>query len=311
MTNFNPKKYIIGAILIVPLLHLIFVGLVFLPVFGNFLAQKHRILNIRKFDHLTSIEKVETQMGFVKYYLKKRLSGVKKPIILVMGSSFNYGYCLDETVIYSNLLQKHYPNHLVVNASVVGFSLEGTIGIFKLISELDINISTLIFDTNLLSYTSGVPLPNGYIEAVPRSVPLFFLKNPPLWDSAELMLNECNRTEPREFIRQKLQEKTYTFQDGLVYASQFKQAFQMASTLSKNVIFLIAPFAEEELIHFKIDTTSIKEEAKGYISICENYENITCLNPLFDFEKRYFVDVAHLSITGHRHARNWIKRYIK
>ena len=295
----------------VPVLHFIFVGLVFLPLFDHVLASKHRMLDIRKFDHLTSLEKVQTQMGFAKHYLVKRLKNSKKPIILVTGNSFNYGYCLDETLIYSHQLQKSFPNHLVVNTSVIGFSLEGTIGILKLIDELDIDVSTLIFEANLESYTSGKVSNNSYVEVTPISVPMFFLKNPPIWDSANLILKDCSDQKTNEFVRKKLEASNFSFQAGEAFDGQFRSAFEAASRISDNVIFFIDPYVEEEFKHFKINTSGLKKAADDYTTICKTYGDVKCFNLLFNFDKKHFADYAHLNIFGHKAMHDWLGGYVK
>jgi hypothetical protein len=311
MKSLNPKKYIIGTLLMVPTLHLVFVSLIFLPLFDYVLANKHRMLDIRKFDHLTSIEKVETQMGFAKHYLLNRLKNSKKPIILVTGNSFNYGYCLNEKLIYSYYLQKSYPNHHVVNMSVIGFSLEGTIGILKLIEELNIDVSTLIFDANLASYVSGARSENAYASSKPRSIPTFFLKNPPIWDSANLIFKDCHDQETSGFVRKRLEASKFRFQAGKGFDSQFRSAFEISSRISANVIFFIDPYVEEEFKHFNINTSGLQKAAKRYTAICKTYGNIKCFNLLFNFDKNYFIDYAHLNILGHNYIHDWLNDYIK
>ena len=306
----SPFKFFLGFLLTVPLIHVIFIFFVFLPLFDSYLGDKHRIINIRKFDNLQSVEKVEIHLGIIKRYFKERTTGNEKPLIVVLGSSFSYGYCFHEDVIFSSHLQATFPDHLVINAAVIGINLDGTLGTLKVIKELDLDVHLLIFDTNMASYNTGIPISGGYADQRPSSVIKFFLKHPPLWDLANLFLNDCSDKSPQGFVNKNLFSTSYEFTQKLAYEDLFRSTFELATNLAENVIFFINPQVESEFVRSGINTKNLVRASSGYIEICKDYVQLICLNPMFAFDIDNFMDISHLSLKGHKSFHDYLLNYI-
>ena len=78
----------------------------------------------------------------------------KKPVLLVLGSSFSYGHGIMTKDIYSNLLAKHFPQYSVMNASVIG-NASGALTDINYLRAKNINVDTLIIELNLFNLTSN------------------------------------------------------------------------------------------------------------------------------------------------------------
>ena len=225
-------KIFLGFLLTVPLIRGFYFFCFFTPLFDSYLGDKHRIINIRKFDNLQSVEKVETHLGIIKRYLKERTTGNEKPLIVVLGSPFSYGYCFHEDVIFSSHLQGTFPDHLVINAAVIGINLDGTLGTLKVIKELDLDVHLLIFDTNMASYNTGVPISGGYADQRPSSVIKFFLSILH-YGILQIFLNDCNDKSSQGFVNKNLFSTSYEFTQKLAYEDLFDQHLSWQQALQK------------------------------------------------------------------------------
>ena len=215
------------------------------------------------------------------------------PLIVVLGSSFSYGYCFHEDVIFSSYLQATF--QITWLSMLRLWNQSGwNFRTLKVIKELDLDVHLLIFDTNMASYNTGVPISGGYADQRPSSVIKFFLKHPPLWDLANLFLNDCSDKSPQGFVNKNLFSTSYEFTQKLAYEDLFRSTFELATNLAENVIFFINPQVESEFVRSGINTKNLVKASSGYIEICKDYAQLICLNPMFAFDIDNFMDISHL-----------------
>ena len=71
----------------------------------------HFMINVRKFNQ-------NEWQSLSGAYLSEKIKHAKKPVLLVLGTSFSYGLDLKGSESYSNYLNQYLPNYDILNASV-------------------------------------------------------------------------------------------------------------------------------------------------------------------------------------------------
>ncbi|HAT9649309.1 TPA: hypothetical protein JBD48_16585, partial [Legionella pneumophila subsp. pneumophila] len=133
----------------------IIVGLIFTHFFWSYFLggltsyfYSGNLINVRNF---TDTERYP----LINAYLNQKLKSPKKPVILVFGSSFSYGYRLLANEAYTHYMTKYFPNYTILNASQIGSSGEDILTNINYLKATNIHLDTLIIEINLFNFTSS------------------------------------------------------------------------------------------------------------------------------------------------------------
>ncbi|HGH4072456.1 TPA: hypothetical protein ACJITA_003031, partial [Legionella pneumophila] len=105
------------------------------------------LINVRNYE-------VKEQTFLTQAYLKQKLKSPMKPIMLILGSSFSYGYDLLAKETYTHFMTKYFPNYTVLNASRIGESGQDILTHVNYLKSQNIHLDTLVVEINLFNFTS-------------------------------------------------------------------------------------------------------------------------------------------------------------
>lgn len=328
-------KYILIIFLSAILTHIAF------SYFMGFLTAhfyNESIINVRNFNDSEYQSLQET-------YLKTTIRSSKKPVILVLGTSFSYGYDLLSKNISSHLLADFFPNYFVMNASLIGDHGEGIFQKINYLKSKKITVDTLIIELSLFNFTAGVPrIP----QSSPSSVTNFSFaeKDKPNNQFKRMLVKLSSLTDSlsgsyfsfyflhphgfnaitnldmnRLYKLGKKREHSYSFaalpDTYLKNYSKFKEDLpeydkfitaMLSSSLevAQNVYFFVAPIYGDGINKSQFNLEETSHQLLELYHICQRQETVHCLNPGIQFQEQYFMNLSHYNEEGHRVLSKWL-----
>lgn len=308
-------KYIITIIL----------GLIFTHLFWSYALgiltsslYKNNLVNVRNF-----IDR--ERYPLIQAYLNKKLKSPQKPVILVLGSSFSYGYRLLARETYTHFMAKYFPNHTVLNASQLGSSGEDILTNINYLKTNKIHLDTLIVEINLFNFTSSVSLiaadtsPKYWFDNINNSYSQFYLLHP---HGINLLTNlELDRIyDPGKKIEHSysfislpdsFSEEYSHFKKKLpMYRNFLNSLFSSSSTIADHVYFFVSPIYKNGIKQTQFKISDIQNELDDIHQICEKFSKIHCLTPSFNYSKNNFMNLSHFNEQGHRVLAKWLSGQI-
>lgn len=272
----------------------------------------HRLINVRKFDN-NNMKSFNCHLAIYSF-LQSALQSTDKPVVLVLGSSFSWGYPWNPENIFSYQLQQLMPDYKVMNASVVGASQELPLCILMLMKKLNIKVSKIIIELNLSNfYNSGsapVEAPfekNKFLAKINSNLPHYlglYLANPFGSRAIDVLLDEYDyKQSERFFVKTELPSnyfrKTEVFQKGFESSKgKLNNLFSLAQETADQVYFFISPVLQDGMPD-TISGSEVLEQMSIIQRECTKYESIQCINMGITTKKSNYSDVTHLNIQGH------------
>ncbi|HDV6632372.1 TPA: hypothetical protein RJX14_001161 [Legionella pneumophila] len=313
MIKKNYYKYTLGLIF----------GLIFTHVFwsyflGSLTSQLYdsSIINIRNFID-------EEQVSLTQAYLNEKIKYVKKPVMLVFGSSFSYGYDLLLKESYPYIMGKYFPKYSIINSSIIGESRKNILIYVNYLKTHKISVDTLVIEINLFNFTSSTfNTPNtnkDYFEHLNNSYSQFYLFHP---HGINLLTNlELNRLYAPDkkmehqysfaSLPDSYSEKYSDFKRKLpMYETFLNSLFASASAIADHVYFFVSPIYKNGVKQTQFKVSDIQNELDDIYQICKKFSKIHCLTPSFNYSKNNFMNLSHFNEQGHRVLAKWLSEQI-
>ncbi|KTD47629.1 hypothetical protein [Legionella quateirensis] len=279
---------------------------------------KNTLINVRNYDG-SEVKPLS------RSYLTNFLKYSKKPVMLIMGSSFSYGTSLSALDTYSNYMIKKFPNYFVMNASVIGESGQSYLDNISYLKVKKISIDTLIIEINLFNFISTNSYFTNDEEFAPKDLAynsyfdFYFLHPHGIHSIMNLDLN-------RLYVLNKKGDFTYhqialpdaysesydKFQSKLPNYTKFLNSlFTSSSLIANNVYFFVSPIYKNGIKQTQFKISDIQNELNDIYKICNNFPKVHCLNTGLNYPESDFMNVSHFNELGHRKLAKWLAGQIK
>lgn len=310
-------KYIIALLIGLAITHITWSF--FLGAITSFFY-KDDLINVRNFVG-------EEQSPLTHAYLNEKLKGSSKPVILILGSSFSYGYDLLAKEAYPHFMTKYFPEYKIINASRIGESGQDILTHVDYLKAQKISLNTLIIEINLFNFTaSSFTIPQNdlqqgknWVDYLNNSYTNFYMLHPHGVNSiANLELTRLYAPDKKnEHIYSFAQlpdsysEKYAAFQKKLPnYTLFLNKLFSTSSEVADNVYFFISPIYKNGVKQTQFKISDIQNEINDINKICAKFPKLHCLNPSFDYPENYFMNLSHFNEQGHRILAKWLAEQI-
>lgn len=282
---------------------------------------KDDLINVRNF--ATSEQNTLTHA-----YLNEKLKMTSKPAILILGSSFSYGYDLLATEAYSSLITKYFPEYKIINASRIGESGQDILKHVHYLKNQKISLDTLIIEINLFNFTaSNLKTPSNtalqrknWSDYFNKSYAAFYMLHP---RGINLLTNlELNRLYAPDKRTEHLysfttlpdsySEQYSEFKKKLPKYTQFLNALLSSSTeVAEHVYFFVSPIYKNGVEQTQFKVSDIQNELNDIDKICKQFPKIHCLAPSLDYPESNFMNLSHFNEQGHRNLAKHLAEQIK
>lgn len=311
-------KYIVAVLVGATFSHLVIsylLGITTSYFYDNYL------INVRNFND-------SEYRGLSNAYLTEKIQAAKKPILLILGSSFSYGYGLPAENTYTNYLTKNFQNYFIMNASVIGDSGSLIFDKINYLKSKKIKVDTLIIEINLFNFTSTKQYSTKYstkenklsiIDSLSNSFFNFYLLHP---HGINLVANlDLNRL----YIIGKAPENKYAFAPLPDSYSQKYSAFKKnlpnyrmfletllssSKEVADNVYFFVSPIYKNGIMQSQFELADIERELSDLNDICKKIPKTHCLNPGLKFSEDNFMNLSHFNQNGHVTLAKWLSKQL-
>ncbi|HAU1606021.1 TPA: hypothetical protein JBJ19_14460 [Legionella pneumophila] len=308
-------KYIITIIVGLVFTHLLWSY--FLGGLTSYFYNKN-LINVRNYE-------AKEQNFLTQAYLKQKLKSPTKPIMLIIGSSFSYGYDLLAKETYTHFMTKYFPNYTILNASRIGESGQDILTHINYLKAHKIHLDTLIVEINLFNFTStssyytAQDTNKPWFDFINTSYSRFYLLHP---HGINLLTNlELNRIyAPDKKIEHQysflpfpdsFSEKYTNFKRKLPnYTAFLNSLFSSALSIADHVYFFVSPIYKNGIKQTQFKVSDIQNELDDIFQICKKFSKIHCLTPSFNYSKNNFMNLSHFNEQGHRVLAKWLSEQI-
>jgi lysophospholipase L1-like esterase len=253
------------------------------------------------------------RLGFIDWYIIKRLQASTKPLIVIIGDSQPYGYGLPDNEIVSARLQALLPAYEVINLSLQGGHVTDAEVIARQLRENGVRPRYIIssFKPTDVAQREGPRL--GSI-AIP---PAFYFAN-----LQKLLSMEARFSEVPGFAR--LRDDQFRYYDNLFLDEYVVRDGQLAlylellrnmiaearRTADKVIMFANAFETGSMAVHYGLDVGAYRRDAQAAVEACAE-TGAVCVDLTMAFPHPFFFDLAHLNRAGHRALAEILAKYIE
>ncbi|WED42884.1 hypothetical protein [Legionella cardiaca] len=261
-------------------------------------------------------------------YLITNIKSSKQPILLLLGTSFSYGYGLNARDTYSNLLARKFPNYFIMNASVVGDPGKGILEKLTYLKSKKLTVDSLFIEINLFNLTSSTAKNNqdsiynkvqkkvnSFIDPQTNSYFLFYFLHSHGFNSiSNLDLNRLYILGPKyesQFsfapLPDNYSQKYAEFRQALPRYKKFiTTVLATSKAISNHVYFFISPIYGDGIRKTQFKLEDIEKELQDLNQICQQISDVNCLSPGIQFSESYFSNLSHYNEEGHRALSKWL-----
>ncbi|MCL5273077.1 MAG: hypothetical protein M1486_07255 [Gammaproteobacteria bacterium] len=302
----------------------VFIGILFAHIVFSFTLglltnnfYKNTLINARNYEG-------KELKPISRSYLTSFINTAKKPIILIMGSSFSYGNSLPADETYANYMRHYFSDYFIMNASIIGESGEGIRDNLYYLKTKKLTVDTLVIEINLFNFTSS----NSYhldLETLSSkdmrysSFFNFYLLHPHGVNS--LMNLDLNRlyvldNKSSQFQWAQLPD-SYSipyneFKNRLPNYTEFLSTlFNLSSSVAHHVYFFVSPIYKNGVERTQFKVSDIQNELNDIDKICKQFPKIHCLAPSLDYSESNFMNLSHFNEQGHRNLAKHLAEQIK
>lgn len=314
------KKFWMIACLGVLGAHLVFSALMALITSSLY---DSRMVNVRHLDFDKSLHPL-----LIRSFLLDNVRKEDYPNILIVGSSFSWGYPFPKARVFSSGLQERALEYKVVNASVVGDSPTGTLGILCLADNLGLRVDTLIVEINIANFARlKEMLSKPYARCIERGgwgrvdaflpYTTFFIQNPFGLSHFKIIHDEFNYKRPRDrkFRFNKVRDGYFNTAQKADETYKAKKSvliplLEVSKRVANRVVFFIAPINGYGVSLSQFKLSDLKYQAQRFLKLCRTIGGIECLDIRFDMDKSYFMNLTHLNMKGHRYFSEYLAEIV-
>ncbi|WED41894.1 hypothetical protein [Legionella cardiaca] len=308
---------ILGGLILTHIGYSYILGLVTSYIYDGFMP------NIRNYEG-------KERYRFSSAYLTEKIRGSTKPILLILGSSFSYGYGLTLDNNFTNYLRKKMKSYSILNASIIGDSGDLMLANLKFLKSKKLFVDTLIIEVNLFNFTSSnfvitkseIPIAADNpltIDSLITSFSSFYLFYPHGMDSIlnlELGDRYAFGTQS-EHIYQFLSlpenyvESYEQFKKKFpIYTSELTSILSLASDVAKHVYFFVSPIYKEGILQNGFKLVDLEKQINDINLICKQFSKAHCLNLGIQENEKIFLNLSHFNEEGHRFLANWMSKQL-
>lgn len=267
----------------------------------------HRMMEIRSFPE-------NLRCGIVQYWIGKNVP--KNGAILVVGDSQPFGWKAKSSNIFSALLDG--ANHLVVkNGSIVDGHFDDAQNVLRIVANANIRLNAVILNVDPAHFKGEYKVPRNLpffkcsalslpgvlfeMDLLPfmKEIALIHAKTNPDYQAPWFFRDQDADLLPSETMSEPLAADYISDQNNIKYEQDFISVLEAAKTVSDKTIVYMSPMQ----LYKKLPNAQKKIRSR-YMQLCEQFASsnsgVTCLDPNDLFEKKDFLDIVHLSKSGHR-----------
>ncbi|HAT8183578.1 TPA: hypothetical protein GDG03_14330 [Legionella pneumophila] len=302
----------------------IIIGLIFTHLFWSYFLggltsyfYNKNLINVRNYE-------AKEQIFLTQAYLNEKLKSPSKPIMLILGSSFSYGYDLLAKEAYTHFMTEYFPNYTVLNASKIGESGQDILTHINYLKAHKIHLDTLIVEINLFNFTASSysitqDKNKHWFDFMNNSYSHFYLLHP---HGINILTNlELNRLYAPDkklehqysfaALPDSYSEKYSDFKRKLPnYTAFLNSLFSSSSAIADHVYFFVSPIYKNGIKQTQFKVSDIQNELEDIHQICKNFFKIHCLTPSFNYSKNNFMNLSHFNEQGHRVLAKWLSEQI-
>lgn len=274
--------------------------------------------------------------SYVRSYLVSNIKHSKLPVMLILGSSFSYGYSIPAKTTYGVIFKRFFPDYKVLNASIIGGGVARTIHSLMIMQEEKLKVDTLILELNLSNVISDLKIGqnnsiNYYLQyfagakTLDKTMPYLtiFLAKPLGFEAIKLMdlnrianmnpevFNECNfnwDNLPDSYF------ENYKVVSQLIeqHEKQLMYMFSLAQQVADRVYFFISPIdytAVQARSQFKV--RDLQKDIVLINRLCQKSGvKIYCLKAKY-FKEENYCNLTHFNQLGHENLALWLSGQLK
>lgn len=269
----------------------------------------HRMMEIRAFPE-------DLRCGIVRYWIKKNVPA--NGAVLVVGDSQSFGFNAQSSKIFSFLLAEYdrFSVRIVKNMSIIDGHFDDTRNELNIIHSNNIRFKSVIINVDPAHFKREYIVPRHlqsyqYGELSLRDV--FFNKDLLASMKTLAIMNVITNSDVQapwllkdqdaeqsspEIMNGPLPDDYISDQNNIKYEDDFISVLQSAKTVSDKIVVYMSPMQ----LYKKLPNAQKKIRTR-YMELCERFSRANvgtvCLDPSDKFEQKDFVDIVHLSSTGH------------
>jgi hypothetical protein len=283
----------------------------------------HRMINVRNLDSRPCLQPI-----LIKDFLTDNITHEQRPIVMVVGSSFSWGYSWQENGISSWHMQEYLGESLkVLNGSVIGHAASGSLQTISTLRELGLHVDTLIIEMALPALRGDDANAReeckhpGRSEEIYFNVPYlsyfsFYLINPFGLSHMKLIWDEYNYTQSeRKFTFAPLRESYFQtkeqFEENLLSNRKIlNELIKKSKEISNRQIIFFSPISEKGVNMSQFDWKEIVRQLQSLRDICLEHDQVQCLPVMTTLESDNFKNVTHLSLKGHAFFGDYLGKIV-
>jgi hypothetical protein len=314
----NFPKFVVRLAVLAVATHVCFSGIMALVVEQAF---PHRMLNVRAIEPDDRPARMELIASFLD---AARRDG--RPLIGFFGSSFTNGYPFPPSATLSNGTAEAFPDHRVVNVSVLGAGLEGIHSSLQLAAIQECRFETLVLEIPVINESSWIQQNpqnwrRDYAEArdglgFARGSTHFkwFFRRPAGIRYLAIMFEEltladeempCMLVPPTDGYFATREKFEAVRKD---YHEKVRWTVRAAQEISDRVVVYPTPVFLAGTDRIRYDTAAIREQIDITYAACRSVEGATVvqLDERFLQDERLYFNLTHLGLQGNREFGAWL-----
>jgi hypothetical protein len=311
-------KFVVRLACLAVAVHICFSGLLTFVVEKNF---THRMLNVRSFEPDDHQARMELIASF--FHIARRDD---RPLIGFFGSSFTYGYPFPPWVPLSNATAEAFPDHRVVNASLLAGGLESLHASIQLAGLKGCRFETLVLEIPVVNETSWMQQKSSnwranYAEtrsmlADTREATYFkwFLRRPGGVRYLAILFEELTLNDEEISIKVLQPSDGYfATREGFAavrkeYSEKLAATLRAAQEISDRVVVFPTPIFLAGGDRIRYDTAALREQIDATYAACRSVEGVSVLrlDERFFSDEKLFSNLTHLGLHGNQVFGTWL-----
>jgi hypothetical protein len=281
----------------------------------------HRMVNIRALENQDMKARTELIASFLNAVRRD-----ERPLIGFFGSSFSFGYPFPPSAPMSGETCSAFPDHRVVNVSVLGASLEGIQNSLTLAELQGCRFETVVVEIPVINELSNFAGSAAswrihFAEAKDRLTEVhdttyfqWYFRRPAGVHYLAAMFEELTLSDgdiPLSLVQPSdgyfMSAKTFeSVRDE--YSDKIRLTLETAKRIGNRVIAFPTPVFLAGGDRIRYDTAAVREQIESTEEACRSVAGVTALRlePRFLNDKALFYNLTHYGLRGNREFGSWI-----
>ncbi len=241
------------------------------------------------------------RLGFIDWFIARRMTGSAKPLIVVLGDSQPYGFGLPEGEIVSARIQEARPAYRVFNLAVQAGTVTDVRAIINRIAKNGVRPNYLVISFKFNDFSGDEDERLGPL-AVPPAIYFMNLQRLVSFGVFDESLRFAGVPDNQFFVYQDTRKEDYTLDEVRLtrYLAALREMIAEARRVSDHVIlFSTAVVTQSMATHYGIDVGEYRRIVQVTLEACRA-AGVVCLDLTEAFPGTLFFDLVHLNRGGHR-----------